>query len=156
LTATLVAGGDFQSVAAIASGIQKVALMVVAGTAAAFAVRTVVRVAPTWGCGLAKLTARMQYTATSFSKPIRTVFSSVYRADRKIEVLPQDRPYFPKSISYRSTRTLSYEKLLYRPVVNAIMATAQQLRRLQTGNIQWYLLYIFLALIAMLLLMRFR
>jgi hydrogenase-4 component B len=98
----------------------------------------------------------MQYTATSFSKPIRTVFSPVYRADRKLEILPENRPYFPDSISYRSTRTLSYEKLLYRPVVDAIMATAQQLRRLQTGNIQWYLLYIFLALVAMLLLMRFR
>lgn len=156
LTATLVPGGDFQSMAVIAGGVQKVALMVLAGTAAAFAVRAVVRVAPTWGCGLAGLTARMQYTATSFSKPIRTVFSPVYRADRKIEILPPDRPYFPNSISYRSTRTLSYEKLFYRPVVNAIMATAQQLRRLQTGNIQWYLLYIFLALVAMLLLMRFR
>jgi len=156
LTATFVPGGDFQSVAAIASGIQKVALLALAGVGAVALVRAVVRVAPTWGCGLAGLTARMQYTATSFSKPIRTVFSPVYRADRKLEVLPEDRPYFPNSISYRSTRTLSYEKLLYRPVVEAIMATAQQLRRLQTGNIQWYLLYIFLALVAMLLLMRFR
>jgi hydrogenase-4 component B len=156
LTATLVPGGDFQSVAPIAGGIQKVALITLAGAVAALVVRTVVRVAPTWACGLAGLTARMQYTATSFSKPIRTVFSPVYRADRKLEILPENRPYFPDSISYRSTRTLSYEKLLYRPVVDAIMATAQQLRRLQTGNIQWYLLYIFLALVAMLLLMRFR
>lgn len=156
LTATLVPGGDIQSVATIASGIQKVALMVLAGVGAVVLVRAVVRVVPTWACGLAGLTARMQYTATSFSKPIRTVFSPVYRADRKLEVLPEARPYFPSAISYRSTRTLSYEKLLYRPVVEAIMATAQQLRRLQTGNIQWYLLYIFLALVAMLLLMRFR
>lgn len=156
LTATLVPGGDFQSVAAIAGGIQKAALIALAGAAAAFVVRTVVRVAPTWACGLAGLTARMQYTATSFTKPIRTVFSPVYRADRKLEILPENRPYFPASISYRSTRTLSYEKLLYRPVVDAIMATAQQLRRLQTGNIQWYLLYIFLALVTMLLLMRSR
>jgi hypothetical protein len=36
------------------------------------------------------------------------------------------------------------------------MTLAQQLRRLQTGNIQWYLLYIFLALLGMFLFMRFR
>lgn len=156
VTATLVPGGDFTRIATIATGIQKVAVMVLAGIAAVSLARAVVRYAPTWGCGLAQLTARMQYTATSFSKPIRIVFSPVYRADRKLDTLPADNRYFPKAISYRSTRTLSYEKLLYRPVVDAIMAAAQQLRRLQTGNIQWYLLYIFLALVSMLLLMRFR
>jgi hydrogenase-4 component B len=133
-----------------------VSVIVLLGAVATFLVRAVVRFSPTWGCGLATLTTRMQYTATSFSKPIRTVFFSVYRADRKLEVSPADQPYFPKAISYQSTRTLSYERLLYRPVVNSILATAQQLRRLQTGNIQWYLLYIFLALLSMLLLMRFR
>jgi hydrogenase-4 component B len=156
VTATLAPGGDFASIAAIARGIQKVAVVVLAAAAAASLARAVVRYAPTWGCGLAQLTARMQYTATSFSKPIRIVFSPVYRADRKLDTSPANNRYFPKAISYRSTRTMSYEKLLYRPVVAAIMAAAQQLRRLQTGNIQWYLLYIFLALISMLLLMRFR
>jgi hydrogenase-4 component B len=156
VTVMLAPGGDFAGIAAIATGIQKVAVVVLAGAAAVWLVRAVVRLAPTWGCGMAQLTARMQYTATSFSKPIRIVFSPVYRADRKLDTTPADSPYFPKTISYRSTRTLSYERLLYRPVVDAIMATAQQLRRLQTGNIQWYLLYIFLALVFMLVLMRFR
>jgi hydrogenase-4 component B len=156
LAATLVPGAGFDSIAGLGGGIQKVTIIVLAGALAAFLVRAVVRYAPTWGCGLASLTTRMQYTAASFSKPIRTVFSNVYRADRKLDVSPADQPYFPKTISYHSTRTLSYERLLYRPVINSILAAAQQLRRLQTGNIQWYLLYIFLALLSMLLLMRFR
>jgi hydrogenase-4 component B len=92
----------------------------------------------------------MQYTATAFSKPIRWVFSAVYKPDRKLEVLPADRPYFPDTISYSSVRTTSFERSLYRPMTDLVVALATQLRRLQTGNIQVYLLYIFLTLVVLL------
>jgi hydrogenase-4 component B len=114
------------------------------------------RMVPTWGCGLSQLTSRMQYTSTAFSKPIRFVFSAVYKPDRKIERLPSEQPYFPVSVSYRSVRTTSYEKALYRPLVDLFVSAAHQLRRLQTGNIQVYLLYIFLTLIALLAFLRFQ
>jgi len=108
------------------------------------------RMTSPWACGLAGLTTRMQYTSTAFSKPIRWVFSAVYKPDRRLAVLPAGRSYFPSSISYRSVRTTSYERVLYRPMTNAVVALATQLRRLQTGNIQLYLLYIFLTLVALL------
>lgn len=113
------------------------------------------RVTPTWACGLPGLDARMQYTATSFSKPLRKVFSRTYRPDRAVEVLPLDQPFFPASISYRSVRTTSFEHSMYRPALGAIVAAAKRLRRMQTGNVQVYLLYMFLALVAALLYMRF-
>jgi len=47
------------------------------------------RAAMTWGCGLEKLEPRMQYTATGFSKPIRMIFSTIYRATHEI-VLSED------------------------------------------------------------------
>ena len=97
----------------------------------------------------------MQYTSTAFSKPIRFVFSQVYRPDRKVERLPAGQPYFPVSISYRSVRTTSYERALYRPFVESVVSLAHRLRRLQTGNIQVYLLYIFLALVLLLTFLRF-
>ena len=34
---------------------------------------------PTWDCGLPGLTAANEYTATGFSKPIRMIFSALYR-----------------------------------------------------------------------------
>jgi len=108
----------------------------------------------TWACGLPGLDERMQYTSTAFSKPLRRVFSQVYKADRRLDVLPADQPYFPASISYRSVRTTSFEKSLYRPGVDALVSAAHRLRQLQTGNIQIYLLYIFAALIALLMFMR--
>jgi hydrogenase-4 component B len=114
------------------------------------------RIARTWACGLPGLTSRMQYTSTVFSKPIRFVFARVYRPDRKVEELPADQPYFPVSISYRSVRTTSYERALYRPFVDGVVSLAYRLRRLQTGNIQVYLLYIFLALVSLLTFLRFQ
>ncbi len=118
-------------------------------------VRRVTRRTATWACGLPGLDERMQYTSTAFSKPLRRVFAQVYRPDRTVDVLPVDQPYFPTSISYRSVRTTSFEKFLYRPAVDAIVSTGHRLRRLQTGNIQVYLLYVFLALLGVLVFMRF-
>ncbi len=109
----------------------------------------------TWACGLPGLTERMQYTATSFSKPLRSVFTAVYKPERKLNIEPAGKPYFPESISYRSVRTTSFEKTLYRPTVDLVVAAARQLRRLHTGNIQTYLLYIFLMILALLLVLRF-
>jgi len=113
------------------------------------------RMVPTWACGLPELTPRMQYAAASFSKPIRQVFRSVYKPDRKVEVLPVDRPYFPEAISYHSVRTTSFERSLYRPAVDLLISAARGLRRLHTGNIQAYLLYIFFMLFSLLLYLRF-
>lgn len=123
---------------------------ILALTALAMLARARRRVTAPWACGLPGLTTRMQYTSTAFSKPIRAVFSVVYKPDRKVEILPTDRPYFPTSISYRSVRTTSFERSLYRPMVDMVVALSTQLRRLQTGNIQLYLLYIFLTLVALL------
>jgi hydrogenase-4 component B len=114
------------------------------------------RMARTWACGLPELSSRMQYNSTAFSKPIRFVFACVYRPDRKVERLPADQPYFPLSISYQSVRTTSYERAVYRPVVELVVLLAHRLRRLQTGNIQVYLLYIFLALVLLLAYLRFQ
>jgi hydrogenase-4 component B len=109
----------------------------------------------TWACGLPGLTGRMQYTATSFSKPLRSVFAAVYKPERKLDIEPAGEPYFPVNISYQSVRTTSFEKTLYRPTVDFVVATARQLRRLHTGNIQTYLLYIFLMILSLLLVLRF-
>jgi hydrogenase-4 component B len=113
------------------------------------------RIARTWACGLPGLTSRMQYSSTGFSKPIRFVFARVYRPERKVERLPADQPYFPVSVSYSSVRTTSWERAIYRPFVDLFISIAYQLRRLQTGNIQVYLLYIFLALVCLLTFVRF-
>jgi hydrogenase-4 component B len=140
------------SLAGVIPWIAAIVLLVVTAATAAHGAR---RLTSTWACGLPGLDRRMQYTSTAFSKPLRRVFSQVYKPDRTVEVAPPDAPYFPATITYRSVRTTSYERALYRPAMDAIVSWANGLRRLQTGNIQMYLLYIFLALVALLVGMRF-
>jgi hydrogenase-4 component B len=156
LTAELLPGAELPQAATSLSGILPwIALSALVLVASIAALKRTKRLTATWACGLPGLNERMQYTSTAFSKPLRKVFSQVYKADRTVEVVPDGTPYFPVSISYRSVRTTSFEKSLYRPGVDAIVAAANRLRQLQTGNIQIYLLYIFAALIALLVFMRF-
>jgi hydrogenase-4 component B len=140
---------------ALARVLPWIAATAVAILFATLAVRKAARVTATWACGLPGLDSRMQYTSTAFSKPLRKVFSQVYKPERTVEVSPSGATYFPAAISYRSVRTTSFEKSLYRPIIDMIVASAHRLRQLQTGNIQVYLLYIFLALVALLVGMRF-
>jgi hypothetical protein len=83
------------------------------------------------------------------------VFAAVYKPARKLDIEPAGESYFPASITYQSVRTTSFEKTLYRPAVDFVVAAARQLRRLHTGNIQVYLLYIFLMIVSLLLVLRF-
>ncbi len=131
------------------------AAAVVAAMLAVACLPRIKRVTPTWACGLPGLDDRMQYSSTAFSKPLRKAFTRIYKPERKVEILYAIQPYFPRAISYRAGRTTSFEKSLYRPAVNAVVLMAHRLRRLQTGNVQVYLLYIFLALLALLLFVRF-
>jgi len=126
------------------------AFAVLGALAIALGVRATRRIAPTWACGLPGLTERHQYSFAAFSKPLRFVFSQVYRPDRRLEVVSARQQYFPASISYQSLRTTSYERGLYQPLAGSLVGLAQQLRRLQSGNIQLYLLYIFLTLVVLL------
>jgi len=132
-----------------------VACFVVVAAAIWLLIPRISRITPTWACGMPGLNSRMQYTATALSKPLRKVFAAVYRPDRTVRTVPSDQPFFPASISYRSVRTTSFERSLYRPAVDSIVVAAKRLRRMQTGNIQVYLLYMFLALVAALICMRF-
>ncbi len=132
-----------------------VAVLVLGIVIASVTVRRTIRVTRTWACGLPGLDSRMQYTSTAFSHPLRRVFSQVYKPESSVEILPEGRPCFPASIAYSSVRTTSFERTLYRPAVDVIVAAANRLRQLQTGNIQVYLLYMFVALVALLVWMRF-
>jgi hydrogenase-4 component B len=157
LTQVLIPGaGVPQETLSIARVIPWIAAIIFAVSIAVALLKRRERMERTWACGLPGLTSRMQYTSTVFSKPIRFVFSTVYRPDRMVERLPADQPYFPTSITYRSVRTTSYEKAIYRPFVELFLSAAHQLRRLQTGNIQVYLLYIFVALVSLLAFLRFQ
>jgi hypothetical protein len=113
------------------------------------------RVGDTWGCGRIGQTPRMEYTATAFAEPLRRVFAELYRPteDVSIDFHPESK-YFVQSIAYRSEVHPWFERLLYAPVVSLLRRTAFRIRWLQAGSLHLYLLYMILALVALLLVSR--
>jgi hydrogenase-4 component B len=113
------------------------------------------RLSDTWGCGRIHQTPRMEYTATAFAEPLRRVFAELYRPteDLAIDFHPESR-YFVQSIAYRSEVHPWFERLLYAPVVSFLRRTAFRVRWLQAGSLHLYLLYMIVALVALLLVAR--
>jgi hydrogenase-4 component B len=107
----------------------------------------------TWGCGRALQTARFEYTATAFANPFKRVFSLLYRPIKEldIEFHPESR-YFVRAIAYRNEGRLIFEDALYRPLLRMIDSLAREARVLQSGNVHGYLVYILVALVALLIL----
>ena len=111
------------------------------------------RVAETWGCGRLVQTARMEYTATAFANPFKRVFDFFYRPVRQldIEAHPESR-LFVRRIVYENPTRFLFEDWLYRPALDALHRSALRLRAIQSGSANLYLLYILVALLALLVL----
>lgn len=112
-----------------------------------------VRVDETWNCGTA-LTPRMEYTATSFSKPIRIIFRRLFQPTREVEKEYELAPYFTKNIKYHGSIKPIFEDAMYRPTTRTILNIASKIRLLQSGSIHLYLSYIFITLVILLIFAR--
>ena len=122
------------------------ALAVVIGGAVAAAVlmtrsRAAVRRVPTWGCG-GELSARTEYTATAFSKPLMMIFRAVYRPTRQVEALGEASPYFPTEVRYHAEIEPTFERYVYGPLVRGVLRIADGMKVLQAGSLHAYLAYV--------------
>jgi hydrogenase-4 component B len=128
-----------------------VLLAACAATGLLTARRAAGRRVPTWGCG-GQLTARTEYTATAFSKPLMMIFRAVYRPTRAVEALAKVSPYFPQEVRYRSEIEPTFERHVYRPVIRAVLRVAAGLRILQAGSLHAYLGYVIALVVSLVLL----
>lgn len=112
--------------------------------------RTVV-IGRTWDCGT-PLTPRTEITATSFSRALVTIFRGVLRPTKQTAVAYHDENirYFIKSQEVRTALDDPYRQLLYRPLQTVLTFVASRIRYVHGGNINVYILYIFLTLLALL------
>lgn len=124
------------------------AVIVVTALRRALSRRRVVRVTEAWGCGRELVTARMQYTATSFAEPVQRVFDDVLRPVRDIDVshVAESR-YVIESVTFRSQVDDRIESVLYLPVIRSVRRWGQFARRLQPGSVHRYLAYGLFALV---------
>src|SRR5438105_4271005 len=104
---------------------------------------------PTWGCG-GELSARTEYTATAFSKPVMMIFRAVYRPTRQGESLAEVSPYFPQKVHYHAEIEPTFERYVYGPLLRAVLRGAKSLKVVQAGSLHAYLAYV-IALVVLLL-----
>ncbi|KCZ70701.1 formate hydrogenlyase subunit 3/multisubunit Na+/H+ antiporter, MnhD subunit [Candidatus Methanoperedens nitroreducens] len=109
--------------------------------------RTPTKTYDTWGCGQPVTTARNEYTATAFSKPIRMWLGNIYRPHREIQITYAGSPYFKERLTFDAQVEPIFEKYMYEPVAGLVVSVSRILRVIQTGSIHAYLAYIFITLI---------
>jgi hydrogenase-4 component B len=107
-----------------------------------------VRRAPTWGCG-GELSARTEYTATAFSKPLMLIFSAIYRPTREVQAVGE--AYFTREVTYRAEIEPTFERFVYGPLTRGVMAVAERMKVIQTGSLHAYLAYVLVLGIVLLL-----
>lgn len=135
------------------NGLLVVVFVAISGAMAAvlvhrFASRAIRR-APAWDCGFPTASPMTQYTAGSFSQPIRRVFGTLIFQAR-------DRVNMPAPGEMRAARmTVDIRDLiwdwLYAPISRAVDYAATKLNRLQFLTIRRYLSLVFFALVSLLL-----
>jgi NADH:ubiquinone oxidoreductase subunit 5 (subunit L)/multisubunit Na+/H+ antiporter MnhA subunit len=108
-----------------------------------------VRRAPPWDCGFPDPRPVTQYSAGSFSQPIRRVFgTSIFQAREQVSMPPPGdmRP----ARFHVDLRDLVWD-FLYAPISGAVSVAADRLNVLQFLTIRRYLTLVFLALVSLLL-----
>ncbi len=102
----------------------------------------------TWGCGFTQPTARMQYTGTSYADTIVDFFRPFVRVQKNYSGIHK---IFPGKTTYSSHVHDTSEIGLNTFVVRPVLFLLGKLRWIQHGNIQLYIGYIVLAIVAMLI-----
>ncbi len=114
--------------------------------------RTAIHRGPIWDCGFERLTPRMQYTAASFSMPIRRIFGFLFHI--REQAGRAGHPVFPSDLRYHLRVRDRFWGLLYWPVADSSFWISRRVGRLQQGRIQVYLIYSFVTIVILLLFSR--
>ncbi|MFA7159200.1 MAG: proton-conducting transporter membrane subunit, partial [Kiritimatiellia bacterium] len=110
--------------------------------------RRAISIAPTWDCGFARPTARMQYTAASFAQPVTNLFRNA------LDIQTQGRApkeFFPGKTSFSAHADDTANRYFFAPIFRSVDRFLARLLWIQEGRVQVYVLYITVTLLALLL-----
>lgn len=106
------------------------------------------RTGPTWDCGYAAPNARMQYTASSFARPLLGNFRDCAPFSEQENM---QAGIFPTTADFASTTPGLDDAWGFSRLFKTIARLAARLRVLQAGRVQMYILYMAGALLILLL-----
>jgi hydrogenase-4 component B len=101
---------------------------------------------PTWDCGYATPSARMQYVSASFAGIVSGWFRWILQPERKLR---RPRGHFPADALCLERVPETVLERIIGPVSVAILRVSTSVRRLQHGRLQFYILYVLAGLIAL-------
>lgn len=109
--------------------------------------------APTWDCGM-PLSPKMQITATSFSRSLVVIFRGILRPTKQTDVEYRDAEtrYFTSVHSVRTDFFDVYRNYVFHPISQLIGYFSDRTKKIQSGNVNAYMFYVFVTLIALLIL----
>lgn len=107
-----------------------------------------VRRAPTWGCGYQAGTARIQYSAASFSEPTAKLLATGMGLKTRKSM---DKGPFPARASVQIITTDRVLDTVLSPVFEAIARLCDSLKIMQHGRIHLYILYMLVTVILLLI-----
>lgn len=102
----------------------------------------------TWGCGYARVSPRMQYTAASFAQPLLAPFSIALLRRVQTEA---PRGFFPAHARHEEHPLDLAGERLFAPAARSIVRALSRLHVLQKGHVQLYLAYVFATLVLLML-----
>jgi hydrogenase-4 component B len=108
--------------------------------------------APTWASGQL-VESRLNWTSAGFTKPLRLVLEAVLRPQREITVRTEGGVV--QEVSYRGHVPQLIDERVYRPVVRVSLAAATHARRLQSGSLGMYVVYLIGLVVVLLAAARF-
>jgi hydrogenase-4 component B len=114
-----------------------------------------VRMGSTWDCG-ADLTPKMEINSTGFARSLITIFKGVLKPSIQYETQYHDAEsrYMPKSRMITFNLNDFHLSYFYMPLQAIFAALSFWAKTIQSGNINTYILYIFMALLASLTLVK--
>ena len=112
----------------------------------ALALRRARRAARLWDCGAGPMTARMEYTATSFAEPLQRVFDDVLAPESDVEVTHvKESAYLVNRVRFQAAVPDRIEHRLYAPAIALADRVGRASRELANGSVHRYVGYGFAA-----------
>lgn len=108
--------------------------------------------APTWDCGM-PLSGKMQINATSFSRSLMTVFRGILRPTKQTEIEYHDAEtrYFTATHRVKTEFLDVYQHYFFRPVTRVLGYSSFLAKKVQSGNVNAYILYVLITLVVLLI-----
>ncbi len=106
------------------------------------------KIKPTWDCGYAEPTARMEYTGTAFVQPVVDFFANLLHPVKKVRM---ENRLFPEHAEISVETEDAADRTVWKPLFHLFGRAADKIHRLQSGYLHLYVLIMVLVLLAMLI-----